>query len=404
MKFSFSLESRTPHGARAGVIRTPHGDIHTPAFVPVGTKGTVKGVLPHDLKERVGAEVALGNTYHLFLQPGEDIVAAAGGLHSFMDWHGPLFTDSGGFQVFSLGVGFGGSSKFSTATHDGGRLPTVFDSEILSQHGKLALVDDDGVTFTSHIDGTLFRLTPERSIEIQHKLGADMFFAFDEFRKPDDPRDDQIDAMRRTYEWAKRSLKAHRQNIEAGEKQAIYGIVQGGRYEDLRAKSATEIGALPFDGYGIGGTFSKHDLGDALTAALTPLPDDKPRHLLGIGEPDDIFEAVSRGIDTFDCVLPTRLARTGTMYTARGKVNILNQKYARDFAPLDNETGGYASEHFSRAYVSHLFRAKEMLGAQILSMHNLYFFVSLLSNIRHSILNNAFNQYRSEFLTRYLSS
>lgn len=404
MKFSFSLETQTATGARAGILRTPHGDVRTPAFVPVGTKGTVKGVLPRDLKELVRAEVALGNTYHLFLQPGEDIVASAGGLHSFMNWHGPLFTDSGGFQVFSLGVGFGGSSKFSSATPGGGRIPAVFDSEILTQHGKLALVDDDGVTFTSHIDGTLFRLTPERSIEIQHKLGADMFFAFDEFRKPDDPREDQVEAMRRTFEWAKRSLKAHRQNIAAGERQAIYGIVQGGRYEDLRKRSATDIGELSFDGFGIGGTFSKQDLGDALTAALEPLPMEKPRHLLGIGEPDDIFEAVSRGIDTFDCVLPTRLARTGTMYTARGKINILNEKFTRDFSPLDIETGGYASEHFTRAYVSHLFRAKEMLGAQILSIHNLFFFVKLLADIRESILNGRFSQFRAEFLTRYMAS
>lgn len=399
--FGFSVTGGASSGPRAGRITTPHGAFDTPAFVPVGTKGTVKGVLPRDLKEIVGAEVALANTYHLFLQPGEDVVKDAGGLHSFMGWQGPLFTDSGGFQVFSLGVGYGkGISKFSGGGNPNASV-AVYDEEIATQHGKLAIVDDEGVTFTSHLDGTLHRITPERSIEIQHKLGADMFFAFDEFRKPDDPREEQIEAMHRTNRWAERSLKAHRQNTDAQTKQAIFGIVQGGRYADLRSESAKAVGAMDFDGYGVGGAFSKDDLGGALEAALMPLPSEKPRHLLGIGEPEDIFEGVAHGIDTFDCVLPTRLARTGTIYTARGKVNLLNEKYVRDFSPLDPETGGYASETFTKAYLAHLFRAKEMLGAQIASLHNLYFFVSLVSRMRTAVQDGTFQAMRADFLSKY---
>lgn len=403
--FSFSVEHSSGSGPRAGIVHTPHGSFETPAFVPVGTKGAMKGIPPRDLKELVGAQVALTNTYHLFLQPGEDVVAGAGGLHSFMGWDGPLFTDSGGFQVFSLGVGYGkGVSKFSAGSEKKeSSAPAVFDEDIATQHGKLAIVDDEGVTFTSHIDGTLHRFTPERSVEIQHKLGADMFFAFDEFRAPDAPRDEQTEAMERTHEWAKRSLKAHRTNVDAQSTQAIFGIVQGGRYTDLRKQSAEAIGELPFDGFGIGGTFSKNDLGESLRSAIAPLPSEKPRHLLGIGEPEDIFEGVAHGIDTFDCVLPTRLGRTGMLYTAHGKINILNEKYMRDFSPLDTETGGYASETFTRAYLAHLFRAREMLGPITASLHNLYFFVTLVKNIRESILENRFPQYREEFLTKYQS-
>lgn len=403
MAFSFSIDT-TDGGARAGTMHTSHGSFETPAFVPVGTKGTVKGILPEDVKDRAGASVILGNTYHLFLQPGENVVLGAGGLHAFMGWQGPLFTDSGGFQVFSLGVGYGkGISKFSGAA-DPNAAVAVYDEELATQHGKLAIVDDEGVTFTSHIDGTLHRITPERSVEIQHKLGADMFFAFDEFRRPSDPRDEQVEAMHRTHAWAKRSLTAHRTNLDAQHKQAIFGIVQGGRYLDLRKESAETIGALPFDGFGIGGTFSKSDLGDALRTAIVPLPQEKPRHLLGIGEPEDILEGIAHGIDTFDCVLPTRLGRTGVIYTARGKLNILNEKYIRDFSPLDSETGGYASERFTRAYLAHLFRSGEMLAAHIATLHNLYFFIRLTENARTAIREHRFEAFRGDFLTRYRAS
>lgn len=404
--FSFKIEHALRIGARVGIVETPHGSFETPAFVVVGTKATVKSVLPDDLRMHAGVDVALANTYHLFLQPGEDIVASAGGLHAFMGFDGPLFTDSGGFQVFSLGVGFGkGVSKFVPRKDDveptSSHMPTVFDEDVRSQHGKLAIVDDEGVSFTSHIDGTLYRFTPERSVEIQHKLGADIFFAFDDFVLPDAPREEQITSMRRTHAWAERSLATHRANLLARKRQAIFGIVQGGRYADLRAESAKIIGEMEFDGFGIGGTFSKADLGETLRIAIDNLPFLKPRHLLGIGEPEDIFEAVSQGIDTFDCVQPTRLARTGMIYTARGKVNLLNEKYIRDFSPLDEDTGGYASEHFSRAYVAHLFRAKEMLGATIASIHNLYFLTSLMKNIRQSIKEDRFEQFRADFLKKY---
>ncbi len=401
-QFSFKVEHALSTGARAGVITTPHGSFNTPAFCTVGTKGTVKGVSPKDLREIVGAEVALSNTYHLFLQPGEAIVKEAGGLHTFMDWQGPLVTDSGGFQVFSLGAGFGkGVSKFTQGEVVETTAPAIFDEDLKTQHGRLAIVDDEGVSFTSHIDGTLYRFTPERSIEIQHALGADIFFAFDECTSPEADRDYQIEAMKRTHAWAERSLKTHQANLEARKKQAIFGIVQGGRYPDLRRESATEIGSMAFDGFGIGGSFSKADLGEALSSAIEPLPADKPRHLLGIGEPEDLFEGVANGIDMFDCVLPTRMGRAGVIYTARGKVNVFNAQYSKDFSPVDTETGGYVSEHFSKAYLCHLFRAKEMLGGVLASLHNLYFIQKLIKDIRQSILEDRFDAFRTEFLDRY---
>lgn len=411
----FSVEKTLKTGARAGVVETPHGAFVTPAFCTVGTKGTVKAVTSKDLKELVGAEVALANTYHLFLQPGEEIVKEAGGLHVFMDWQGPLVTDSGGFQVFSLGAGFEkGVSKFvqppevaqGVAQEENereGRAPAFFDESVLTQHGKLAIIDDEGVSFTSHIDGSLHRFTPERSVEIQHALGADIFFAFDECTSPEADYAYQREAGIRTHQWAERSLATHQNNLEARKKQGIFGIVQGGRYPDLRQWSAEVLGAMDFDGYGIGGSFSKADLGEALRAGIGPLPADKPRHLLGIGEPEDLFEGVSHGIDMFDCVQPTRLGRTGIIYTARGKVNLLRGEYIRDFSPLDIDTGGYVSEHFSKAYLAHLFRAKEMLGATLASLHNLYFVISLMKQIRQSILEDRFQVFREEFLTKYKS-
>lgn len=399
----FEIERVLPPGARAGVIHTHHGSFQTPAFCTVGTKGTIKGVLPKDLKEIVGAEVALANTYHLFLQPGDELVEEAGGLHSFMGWQGPLVTDSGGFQVFSLGAGFGKSvSKFAVPKEVvDNASPTVFDEDIASQHGKLAIVDEEGVTFTSHIDGSLHRFTPERSVEIQHRLGADIFFAFDECTSPEAPYEYQKEAMDRTHRWAERSLATHRGNLEARKKQALFGIVQGGRYPDLRTESAKEIGGMGFDGFGIGGSFSKKDLGEALVAGISPLPNDKPRHLLGIGEPEDLFEGVSRGIDMFDCVLPTRLGRTGTLFTTRGKIDIRKAEFAHSFVPLDPEGSGYASETYTRAYVNHLFRAGEMLGPIIASIHNLHFIVSLVKNIRSSIIDGTFENFRSDFFNTY---
>jgi len=402
----FTVEKRGAGSGRAGSIQTPHGSFLTPAFTVVGTKGTVKGVSPRDLKEVAGVEVVLSNTYHLFLQPGEEVVKVAGGLHTFMGWNGPLITDSGGFQVFSLGEGFQkGISKFmKPEVPVASSSPMIFDQDIATQHGKLAIVDEEGVTFTSHLDGSLHRFTPERSVEIQHALGADIFFAFDECTSPTADKEYQKEAMDRTHAWATRSLKTHRQNLDAHKRQAIFGIVQGGRYPDLRRESGKAIGAMDFDGFGIGGSFSKADLGGALEAAIAPLPSEKPRHLLGIGEPEDIFEGVSKGIDMFDCVLPTRLGRTGTIYTARGKIDLGREQYIRDFSPLDPETGGYVSEHFTKAYLSHLFRANEMLGGNLASLHNIYFMTKLMKDMRLSILEGRFEAFRNEFFQKYPSS
>jgi len=401
---SFSIEKGGASGPRAGRIDTPHGSFNTPAFCVVGTKGTIKAVLPEDVRQKAGAEVGLANTYHLFLQPGEDIVKKAGGLHSFMNWDGPLVTDSGGFQVFSLGAGFGKNvSKFEKPTVPvEGTTPTIFDEDIATQHGKLAIIDEEGVSFTSHIDGSFFRFTPERSVEIQHALGADIFFAFDECTSPTADYAYQKEAADRTHRWAVRSLETHRNNLEARKRQAIFGIVQGGQYPDLRTWSADEIGRMEFDGFGIGGSFTKAELGETLVTVIERLPGDKPRHFLGIGEPEDLFKGVAQGVDMFDCVLPTRIARNGTLFTRRGKINILKNEYIRDFSPLDVETGGYASENYSRAYLAHLFRAKEMLAATIASLHNIYFITSLIKEIRQSILEDRFESFRDEFLSHYV--
>lgn len=397
----FDIKHETGAGkARAGVVHTPHGSFNTPAFCSVGTKGTVKGVLPSDLK-KLGVEVALSNTYHLFLQPGEDLVASMGGLHTFMGWDGPLVTDSGGFQVFSLGAGFGKKvSKFSApeVAPQEDKAPTVWDSDLASAHGKLAQVDDEGVSFTSHIDGSLHRFTPERSVEIQHKLGADIFFAFDECTSPEADKEYQKEAMDRTHRWAERSLNAHRMNLDAMQKQAIFGIVQGGRYPDLRSESAHIIGEMGFDGFGIGGSFSKKDLGEALSSAILPLPGDKPRHLLGIGEPEDLFEGVENGIDMFDCVLPTRLGRTGTLFTFDGKMDIRKAQYASDSTPFSDVP---ELKDFTRAYVSHLFRAGEMLGPILASMHNIHFIASLTRSIRNAVLDDSLQTLKKNFFAQY---
>lgn len=406
---SFTIEARgkgTSSSARAGVLTTPRGVIQTPAFVPVGTKASVKGVLPSTLTA-IGAQVVLANTYHLYLQPGEKIVEEAGGLAKFMDWKGPTMTDSGGFQVFSLGAAFGRSI---TKIAKGEELPndlaenqrvSVFDEDVQSQHGQLAIIDDEGVTFTSHLDGSLHRFTPERSIEIQHALGADMFFAFDECTAPTEPYAYQKEAMDRTHRWALRSLKAHRQNIEANRTQGIFGIVQGGRHEDLRAESAHEIASMDFDGFGIGGSFSKEDMQGALQAAIRELPEEKPRHFLGIGEPGDILTGIAEGMDLFDCVAATRIGRHGTIYTKHGTVNLGREEYKNDFSLLDPETVVSGTEGFTKAYVSHLFRANEMLGPMIASMHNLGFIIQLVDGARESLVNGTFEKYREDFIQNY---
>lgn len=400
---SFTIEKRASRRrARAGTITTPHGVIHTPCFAPVGTKANVKGILPSALTA-LGAEVVLANTYHLYLQPGEKIVQDAGGLGKFMGWQGPTMTDSGGFQVFSLGAAFGKTiSKFTKGevTEKQDQI-AVYDESVASQHGQLAVIDDEGVSFTSHLDGSLHRFTPERSVEIQHTLGADIFFAFDECTSPIEPYEYQREAMERTHRWAERSLKTHRQNIGANKKQSIFGIVQGGRYEDLRKESAREIASLGFDGIGIGGSFSKEDMRDALTAAVSELPEELPRHFLGIGEPGDILEGIANGMDLFDCVAATRLGRHGSIYTRHGVIHLKNEKYRSNFFTLDPETPIPGTEPFTRAYVSHLLRAGEMLGSIICSMHNVGFILSLVVGAREAILDGRFDEYRADFVRNY---
>lgn len=398
---SFAIEKK--HGsARAGVLHTPRGDIRTPAFVPVGTKAGVKGVLPVQLKA-MGAQVVLANTYHLYLQPGEQVVKDAGALGTFMNYDGPTMTDSGGFQVFSLGAAFGRTitkiAKGEENAQDQG--VAVFDEDVQSKHGQLAVIDEEGVTFTSHLDGSLHRFTPERSIEIQHALGADMFFAFDECTSPTESYEYQRDAMRRTHAWAERSLKAHRQNIEANRKQGIFGIVQGGRYEDLREESAREIASMDFDGFGIGGSFSKDDMMGALQAAVKHLPEEKPRHFLGIGEPGDLLLGIQEGMDTFDCVAATRMGRHGSIYTKYGVINLKNEKFKTDYGPLDPETTVPGTEGFSRAYVAHLIRSGEMLGQIIASMHNLGFILQLVDGAREALLEGRFEEYKDAFGKKY---
>lgn len=381
---------------RAGIIHTPHGDIETPAFVVVGTKGTVKSIKPEDMRDYVGNQVALANTYHLFLQPGDDVVKAAGGLSKFSNWDMPTITDSGGFQVFSLGAAFGkGVTKFATDSENATKQAeknglNVYSKELASEHGKLCVIDEEGVTFTSHIDGSMHRFTAERSIDIQHNIGADIIIAFDECTSPTADYQYQKEAMDRTHRWAKRSILAHKQNYEALKKQGLYGVVQGGRHLDLRAESAKVLGNMDFDGFGIGGSFTKADLGDALRVVNEILPEDKPRHLLGIGEPEDIVEGVALGCDTFDCVAPTRIARTGTIYemTSAGhrRTNLLNTKYQRDFSKPDESCDCYVCTHYTKAYLAHLFRSKEMLGPHLASLHNLYYIVNFTKKLRERIL------------------
>lgn len=412
--FSFSVEARAGR-ASAGSLVTPHGTIQTPAFAPVGTRGSVKGIAPGELSA-LGAQVVLANTYHLYLAPGEEIVREAGGLAKFMGWEGPTITDSGGFQVFSLGAAYGkkvskfaGLKDFVSPSFDEGLTKSqhglaVYDEEVASQHGQLAIIDDEGVTFTSHTDGSLHRFTPERSVEIQHALGADIFFAFDECTAPTEPYEYQKEAMERTHRWAERSLKAHRQNIDVADRQMIFGIAQGGQFDDLRRESARAVGEMGFDGFGLGGSFSKKYGDDSLESALKMLaeiPPEMPVHGLGVGEPGDILLAISHGVDLFDCVAPTRIGRHGTIYTKQGIVHLKGEKYRNDFSPLDPETPTPGHEAFTRAYISHLVRSGEMLGSIICSAHNLHFILSLVSGARQAIFDGRFDEYRADFVRDY---
>ena len=425
--FGFKIEKKIPGQlGRAGIIKTPHGEIKTPAFVTVGTKATVKALTPEQVNS-LGAQVVLANTYHLYLQPGAELIKKAGGVGKFMNWSGPTMTDSGGFQVFSLGAAYGegGVSKFVSEKNnlDSGQNPEQNfgqnskkqnqtslgqfseKSESLQKSGKLnkktlscaisdiaqeseivklVKIDEDGVDFKSYLDGSSHRFTPEKSIQIQHDLGADIIFAFDECTSPLAPYAYQKKAMERTHRWAERSLD---ENKKLGGKQALFGIVQGGRHQDLREESARAIGGMDFAGFGIGGSFNKEDMGTAVGWVNKILPEDRPRHLLGIGNPEDIAEAVKNGADTFDCVAPTRTARNGTLLTKAGNLNILNARYRDDFSPIEEGCGCYTCQNYSRAYLAHLFRAKEMLAATLASIHNLYFLINFTKKIRERILD-----------------
>lgn len=384
---------------RAGVLKTTHGDILTPAFVPVGTKGVMKGMTPEMMKE-MGAQVVLSNTYHLYLQPGDELVRDGGGLHKLMHWDGPLMTDSGGFQVFSLGVAYGkGISKVLHPADISHQVPERSSAD--EGVAKLATVGNDGVSFRSHIDGSLHYFTPEKSIEIQHNLGADIIFAFDECTSPTEDRRYQEEALVRTHNWAKRCLTFHKEKDNSNY-QALFGVVQGGRDEELRRRSAQFFAGMDFDGYGIGGSFDKNDLHSAVKWVNEELPEEKPRHLLGIGEPEDLFSGVENGVDLFDCVSPTRNGRSGgSLYTKEGRMNIMNAKYRNDFTPIESDCLCYACKYYTKAYISHLFRADEMMAGMLSSIHNTYFLVNLVKEMRENILNGTFSEFKKSFMEIY---
>jgi queuine tRNA-ribosyltransferase len=403
---SFSVEAELPgRFGRAGVIRTPHGDIHTPAFIAVGTQATVKAVVPETMKE-LGAQAVLANAYHLYLQPGADIIEEAGGLGAFMNWPGPTFTDSGGFQVLSLGAGFRKVLAMDTER-------VQADDIIAEGKERMAHVDDDGVTFTSHLDGSTHRFTPEVSIGIQHQIGADIIFAFDELTTLVNTRGYQEESVKRTHRWAARCLAEHRRLTEANPDrpaQALFGVVQGAQYEDLRREATRGLVSIVddegrgFDGYGIGGALEKQNLATIVGWVSSELPVDKPRHMLGISEPDDLFKAIAAGADTFDCVSPSRVARNAAVYSARGRYNITNARFRRDFTPIDAECDCYTCAHYTRAYIHHLFKAKELLAATLCTIHNERFIIRLVDQIRTAIRAGEFDELRAHVLGQYYTA
>lgn len=391
----FSIEARVPgHGGRAGILRLPRGIVDTPAFTVVGTQATVKGLAPDELRA-LGAQMLLANAYHLYLRPGPALIAEFGGLHQFMGWDGPLFTDSGGFQVFSLGFAL---------EHGVGKIAKMFPGAPApaprASRAKLNRIDAEGVTFTSHLDGSSHRFTPELSIDIQQQLGADVIVAFDECTSPLHDRAYTAAALERTHRWAERCLAAWTRR----DNQALFGIVQGGAFQDLREGSARFFAALPFPGYCIGGSLGKNkaEMHAVLDWTLPLLPEERPRHLLGIGEPEDLFAAIERGIDLFDCVAPTRLARHGALYSRDGRVHVRAVRHSRDRGPVERDCACYTCKNFSLGYLRHLFATNEALGPRLASLHNLYFIVNLVRSIRASILEGAFPAYRDEFLARYM--
>lgn len=394
---SFAVTTRLPGSqGRTGVLSTPHGDIRTPAFVAVGTKATVKAVLPESVAQ-LGAQAVLANAYHLYLQPGPDIVEDAGGLGAFMNWPGPTFTDSGGFQVLSLGAGF---KKVLAMDVDGLRS----DEVIAAGKTRLATVDDEGVTFKSHLDGSKHLFTSEISMRIQHQLGADIIFAFDECTTLMNTREYQERSVRRTQAWAVRCIDEHRRlTADRADRpyQQLFGVVQGAQYEDLRRQAVRDLLPLGFDGFGIGGALEKQNLGTIVRWCCEEMPDTMPRHLLGIGEPDDIFTAIENGADTFDCVSPSRVARNGAIYSPDGRYNVVTARYRRDLSALAADCDCYTCANYSRAYLHHLFKAREIVSCTLATIHNERFIVRLVDDVRRSIDRGDFAEFRTEFLGRY---
>ena len=367
MKIKYTLVHKDQKtNARRGILHTNHGDYATPIFMPVGTRATVKTLSPEELKD-IHSAVVLANTYHLWLRPGEDIVAKAGGLHKFMNYDGPILTDSGGFQVFSL--------------------------------AEKKNIKEEGVLFKSHIDGRKLFLTPELSIQIQNKLDSDIAMSFDECPPYPVTYDYMKQSVERTIRWAKRGKDVH-----SNENQSLFGIVQGGEFEDLRNFSAKETVKLDFDGYSIGGTSvgeDKDTMYKMIDYAIKYLPGDKPRYLMGVGDPLDILEGVERGVDMFDCVLPTRIARHGNAFTRHGKLNIRNEKYKEDFTPIEDNCDCYACRHYTKAYIRHLMVCEETFGARLLSIHNLRFLIKLVEDIRENIEKDTFSEFKEQFIQNY---
>lgn len=358
-------DSRTK--ARRGRVNTPHGPIETPVFMPVGTAGTVKAMKPEEVRD-MGAQIILGNTYHLYLRPGHEVVKAAGGLHKFMNWERAILTDSGGFQVFSLGA--------------------------------MRKISEEGVEFRSHIDGSKHMLSPEKSMEIQNALGSDIMMAFDECAPYPADRNYVKNSLERTTRWLKRCKEYHKNT----EQQSLFGIMQGGMYKDLRKQSAEEIVELDLPGYAIGGLSvgePKELMYEIMDDCVDYLPAEKPRYLMGVGSPDCLFEGVERGIDMFDCVLPTRIARHGMAMTSQGRVNIKNAKYERDFTPLDPHCDCYTCRNYSKAYLRHLFKCDEILSSMLMTTHNLHFLVNTMAGIRKAIEEDRFLEYKKEFYDSY---
>ena len=355
-------------GARRGIVHTPHGDIQTPVFMPVGTQATVKSMTPEELKD-LGAQIILSNTYHLYLRPGEKLVKEAGGLHKFMNWDKPILTDCGGFQVFSL--------------------------------SDLRTISEDGVEFKSHLDGSKHFFSPEKVMQIEEDLGADIIMSFDECCPYPSTYEYTKNSMERTTRWAVRCKEAHK---DFEEKQGLFGIIQGGFYKDLRKQSAEDLIKLDFPGYAIGGISvgePKEEFLDILRYTTPLMPENKPRYLMGVGTPDYLIEAAISGIDMCDCVLPTRIARNGTAMTWRGKVVVRNGAYSRDFTPLDPECDCYTCKNYTRAYIRHLINTNEILGTRLLSIHNLYFLTKLMERVRIEIENDNLLNFRDEFYKKY---